>query len=386
MPLQTITLTPASLMNDSAAVKVWQPAAAVALDSFLEPAGQSRSFFRIVARTDQGPDNIQFRMAIDDTANGDDLADAWETDAAALTFTQGARTVTVPGPNYASNASRDNGEFYVWSPPSAQAQAVSDFFFTDLDTGEDWHLTFRVGVIPPVTVEVNGVDAGSTAVSRPEVDVLPPIGNTWPSIGESPWVEAVHAVLQEMPELAGYDDPIDVTNFVHPLRMPITNLRHQLDEMDVPSTEAFGDVFTRRVGVHLYDYFHGRDRWSGVDRTAEDLQFRYIHSWYTKTDGQQAGVMGQRIGVDFCVTPSPLITFDEDYSTEQYASDVAEWLRWVLPHFEGEEMLPRRDDPSLLEEKERVQVTLCTYVETDLALAAAATAVIYLSADTVLAS
>ena len=180
--------------------------------------------------------------------------------------------------------------------------------------------------------------------------------NVWPNISESPWVEAVYAVLQEMPELAGYDDPLDVRRFVHPATMPIGNLRRQLDDMQVPSTDFFGDDFTRRVGVNLYEYFEGRDRWSGVDRTAEDLMFEYIPTW--KTSG------GRRVGVDFCITPSPTVM-----PTTDYVAAVKDWLDWVLPHFEGD--IPASNPP-----EPAIEVTLCDFAQAPFSLQVAATAVI----------
>ena len=181
-------------------------------------------------------------------------------------------------------------------------------------------------------------------------------GHDWDRLGESPWVEAVYRTLLEMPELAGFDDPLDVRTFVRPESMPLANLELELNARGVPATGAIGEEFTRRVGQYLYEYFDGRDKWSGVDRTAEDLDFRWVHTWILES--------GRRVGIEFCVTPSPLAE-----PTPDYVAAVRDWLAWVVPHFDG-------DIPSRNPAEKAVQVVFCEYGQPGFSLQAGATALI----------
>ncbi len=187
--------------------------------------------------------------------------------------------------------------------------------------------------------------------------VTPNPGHDWDHMSESPWVEAVYEALLAMPELAGFDDPLDVRDFVRAATMPLVHLELELNARGVPATSAFGEIFTRRVGEHLYEYFDGRNKWSGVDRTAQDLQFSWVHTWITN-------VSGRRVGIEFCVTPSPLVE-----ATPEYAQAVRDWLTWVAPYFDG-------DIPGRIPAEKGVQVVFCEYGAPPLALQTEATALI----------
>ena len=79
------------------------------------------------------------------TGSGEDLVEAWETGADALRADQGAATSgDIPGPANSSNAVTDSSEVYIWSPPSALAEAIRSFFFASLDASQDLTLRFRV--------------------------------------------------------------------------------------------------------------------------------------------------------------------------------------------------------------------------------------------------
>lgn len=195
MATQTITVAVAALDSNTSSSKRWEWAPTLDLDDFLEPAGTTRSLFRLIVRNNAGPDNIQLRMFIDANADGSDLAEAWELDPAGLTFTQGANSVTIPGPAHADNAAADATERYFWSPPSAMATEVSDFFFTDLDTSAEWRITFRVSA---VTVELTGADAGATTAARiavASVNPAKPVELTGADAGSTSIAEAMATVI-----------------------------------------------------------------------------------------------------------------------------------------------------------------------------------------------
>ena len=179
----------------------------------------------------------------------------------------------------------------------------------------------------------------------------------WPSITESPWVVAFYEMLGEVHELISLEDPVDVRRFVDLRTMPIGNLRQQLDAMNVPSTAFFGEVLTRAVGTNLYNYFAGRDQWAGVNQTAEDLLFEYVPTW--KVNGA-----GRRVGIDFCITPSPVVV-----ANPEYVEAVRDWLNWVLPHFEG-------NIAGRTPVEKAVTINLCDFAEVPFSLQMAATATI----------
>ena len=172
MATQTITVAVAALDSNTLSTKRWEWASGLDLDAFLEPAGTTRTLFRFLARNDRGPDNIELRLFVDANSDGADLAEAWEADPAGLTFTQGANSITIPGPAHTSNAAADDTERYFWSPPSDQAQDVREFFFLHLNTGADWTIAFRVS---PVAVQLRGADAGATTASQIAVSTSNPV-------------------------------------------------------------------------------------------------------------------------------------------------------------------------------------------------------------------
>ena len=65
-------------------------------------------------------------------------------DSRAITFSQRGHSLILPGPNHPGNAARDPSKMYIWSPPSAQAAAYRQFFFSDLDASKDLTLTLSI--------------------------------------------------------------------------------------------------------------------------------------------------------------------------------------------------------------------------------------------------
>lgn len=175
----------------------------------------------------------------------------------------------------------------------------------------------------------------------------------WRGLNESPWVDAVYRVVE------GREVDTDVAAWVNPRTMPISLLREVLDFIGVPDTSRLSDEFTRRVGQNLYTYFH-RNSWAAVDRTARDLQFEYFYTWRHGDVADRTGIpTTQRTAIDFCVTPSPLVSVDA-----AYADAVREWLQWVLPYLDGSVDCVDGDPSEGV--RPRVNVDLCTYVEVPL--------------------
>ncbi|MCY4377332.1 MAG: hypothetical protein OXC31_26535 [Spirochaetaceae bacterium] len=147
----TVRIPAAALRADTAQIKQWDLTPGLALgDEFA--AGDAPPFLRRWQfRSDRGPNGgAEFRVGFDAdgtttpiTADGQDLPSEWEVLADAITLEQGASSITVRGPAAAGNTQSDSTEFYVWQPPAAEAPALRQFFFTDLDTSADLSLTLR---------------------------------------------------------------------------------------------------------------------------------------------------------------------------------------------------------------------------------------------------
>ena len=141
---QSLTIKASALATSTNNVKRWE-VGSLAIDAALAPVGQLRSLLRLVARgVGFGPDGAQLLLLCNTGAQNEDLSSDWEMDSRAITFSQRGRSLILPGPNHPSNAVRDPSEIYMWSPPSAQAAAYRQFFFSDLDTSKDLTLTLSI--------------------------------------------------------------------------------------------------------------------------------------------------------------------------------------------------------------------------------------------------
>ena len=144
----------------------------------------------------------------------------------------------------------------------------------------------------------------------------------WTTIAQSPAVRAVRAALDRIDDLAGFDDPPDVRDFVRPATIPIANLRAALAAQGVPDGRFLGETFERRVYARRYEYFYHRNRESGVERFAADAQFAFYYELETAAGGTRF------TRIEVCVSPSPLVA-----PTADYAAGVTRWLEWLAPHF-----------------------------------------------------
>ena len=96
-----------------------------------------------------------------------DLSTEWEGAAFALVFSQGTHSVTVPGPSHSSISSSDTNNPYSWAPNTTDLAALLQFFFTDLDTTQDFivQLTDQDGL-----ASTGEADTASVSVSGNEAD------------------------------------------------------------------------------------------------------------------------------------------------------------------------------------------------------------------------
>ena len=197
-----------------------------------------------------------------------------------------------------------------------------------------------------------------------------PDERTWDYITDSPWVDAVYQVLQDLPHLP---ERVDVRDWVFPDRMPLDRLRKLLDFLSVPDTAVLSDEFTRRVAKNLFAYFH-KNSWLALNRTAEDLQFVYTADWRAGDRDDPQVPATRRTALDICISPSPLLDPDE-----RYIAAVRDWINWVLPYLDGQ--VRPLDDPSATL-RERIVISLCPYGELDLHMDVAGRAVVRLDLPT----
>ena len=154
MAEQTITIPASTLFNDTDSQKRYDTNDADSIElnrdlyTYITDMSITRWTRRFIAETD--PDGFEFRMILGRSGTwptgqmGDDLDPEWETNGSALAFAQGAFSVTgVPGPDHPDNFLQDSGETYRWIVAGDVATALTQFFFTDLDTSADLEVTFR---------------------------------------------------------------------------------------------------------------------------------------------------------------------------------------------------------------------------------------------------
>lgn len=147
---------------------------------------------------------------------------------------------------------------------------------------------------------------------------------TWNTIAESPAVLAVEDALEMLNVFSSVPNPLDIRVFIAGLTMPLGNLRAELERQGMPSGEFLGESFERKVYTGRYGYFSNRNRASGLNSLARDAQFTYlVNSW-------TLDALGKRVGIELCVTPSPLVP-----SNNAWLTFVREWVEWLLPHFKG---------------------------------------------------
>lgn len=145
--------------------------------------------------------------------------------------------------------------------------------------------------------------------------------STWETIDESPAVLAVRTALDNNTFIP---NPNDVRMYVTGATMPIENLRQQLLKHQMPSGQFLGPTFERRVFTNRWFYFGNRNRRSGLLQFSRDAQFEFeLLDWTAAQDGQY-------VGMNLCVTPSPLVDPTTDWLTF-----VQEWCEWLFPYFEG---------------------------------------------------
>ena len=150
------TIPASTLINDTDSQKRYDTNGddAVELDRELYTYITDTSIFRFTRRLIfmTSTDGFEFRMILGRSGTwptgqqNDDLDPEWETNVAALGFSQGTNSVEmVPGPNHPDNFLQDSGETYRWIIPTGDvATACVQFFFTDLDTSADLTITFRI--------------------------------------------------------------------------------------------------------------------------------------------------------------------------------------------------------------------------------------------------
>ena len=147
--IQTFPVPPSTLLFDLTAGIRWDMA--IEIEAGLRPAGTTR-FLRSISVV-LGVSPSGFGMTFSATATGDaqnqDLAEGWEANERAVTFTQGDHTLTIPGPNWPDNPIRDTTDDYGWQVSTAIDDEVFAFFTTHLDTSAEFTVTLRVTVPDP---------------------------------------------------------------------------------------------------------------------------------------------------------------------------------------------------------------------------------------------
>ena len=168
-------------------------------------------------------------------------------------------------------------------------------------------------------------------------------------VGNSPGVIARRELLDAIPITQSLPENWNIGDFTKSATIPLDNLRRQLNRQGVPASEYLGEGFERQVYGQLYEYFSVRNRGDALDGLARDALFQYeMLSWITNA-------AGRRTGVRICVTPSPLVVSDQEWT-----DFVKQWAVWLLPYFDGD-----------------VAVIVCQSASTTLTLQAAQVAVVY---------
>ena len=118
--------------------------------------------------------------------DGQDLVDDWEDRLDAIVLSQGANSVTIPGPNNSTNQVSDDTEKYFWTPNAATVLAVEQFIFTDLDTSADMSVELRTagsGTVVPSALS-GRISTGEPTV-RGDLSVVAPVDPVAPTTGNS---------------------------------------------------------------------------------------------------------------------------------------------------------------------------------------------------------
>ena len=118
--------------------------------------------------------------------DGQDLVDDWEDRLDAIVLSQGANSVTIPGPNNSTNQVSDPTEKYFWTPNAATVLAVEQFIFTDLDTSADMSVEMRTagsGTVVPSALS-GRISTGEPTV-RGDLSVVAPVDPVDPTTGNS---------------------------------------------------------------------------------------------------------------------------------------------------------------------------------------------------------
>ena len=169
MAEQILTIQPGTLDQDLSNVKRWDFDGSEAIElgaAFITGATGYLRRLRIEAIDIGGVDAVEIRLFIGTsgtasvTADGDDLVEVLETFARAFGYEQGADNGDIPGPDHPGNDRLDATERYTWNPDAISGAAAHTFFFTTLDTGEDWTLRLR-------TPETNREAAFSARAGNP---------------------------------------------------------------------------------------------------------------------------------------------------------------------------------------------------------------------------
>ena len=139
-PYEQAIAIPASTMDvDTANTKRWRLDDNVAIgEPLLADPATSGDLNRIAVLNNRGPGAAQLRLFF-----ADSMSDEWKASVAAVTVSQGALSVTVPGPTHPRNQQTDVSRDYYWTPPAGLDQDLADFFFSDMDRAADWALTLR---------------------------------------------------------------------------------------------------------------------------------------------------------------------------------------------------------------------------------------------------
>lgn len=171
MPEFTATLRVADVTRDDNVGKLWtmQAGSPIQISDAFTPMNENRFLLRIVIFN--GASNT-LRFLFGNTATqdrneqGQDLVAAWEAAGAAIEFSQGATTVTVPGPDHSSNATRDTTESYFWEPPD-RAAFLANFFgdSADIDLSSDVGLRLMFPDPPAVPAAPTTHDVGENSIT-----------------------------------------------------------------------------------------------------------------------------------------------------------------------------------------------------------------------------